>query len=50
MPLVVGAAAGETPSLTEEVVEETHRGLGHAQTHPLRDQRQRVTVWLWVAE
>ena len=30
----VEAAAGETPSLTGEVVGETHRGLEHAQAHP----------------
>ena len=33
-PVGVGAAAGETPSLTGEVVGETHRGLEHAQAHP----------------
>ena len=31
----VGAAAGETPSLTGEVVGETHGGLERAQTHAL---------------
>ena len=35
MPVVVGAAAGETPSLTGEVVGQTHRGLGRAQAHLL---------------
>ena len=30
----VGAAVGETPSLTGEVVGETHRGLERAQAHP----------------
>ena len=30
----VEAAGGETPSLTGEVVGETHRGLGHAQAYP----------------
>ena len=30
----VEAAVGETPSLTGEVVGETHRGLEHAQAHP----------------
>ena len=34
-PLGVGAAAGETPSLTGEVVGETHRGLEYAQAHTL---------------
>ena len=33
MPLGVGAAAGETPSLTGEVAEETHRGLEYKLTH-----------------
>ena len=46
----VGAAAGETPSLTGEVVGETHRGLECAEAHPLRKQHQRGLVWLWVAE
>ena len=46
----VGAAAGETPSLTGEVVGETHGGLGHAQALPLRNQHQRGPVRLWVAE
>ena len=30
----VGAAAEETPSLTGEFVEETHKGLECAQDHP----------------
>ena len=30
----VEAAVEETPSLTEEFVGETHRGLEHAQAHP----------------
>ena len=30
----VGAAAGETPSLTGEIIGETHRGLERAQAHP----------------
>ena len=30
----VEAAAGETPSLTEEFIGETHRGLERAQAHP----------------
>ena len=37
-PVGVGAAIGETPSLTGEVVGETHRGLEHAQAHPLGNQ------------
>ena len=46
----VGAAAGETPSLTGEVLGETHRGLECAQAHPLRSQHQRGPIGLWVAE
>ena len=46
----VGAATGETPSLTGEVVGETHRGLERAQAHPLRNQHQRGPIRLWVAE
>ena len=33
-PVGVEAAAGETPTLTEEFVGETHRGLERAQAHP----------------
>ena len=39
-PVGVGVAAGETLSLTGEVIGETHRGLGHAQAHPLGNQHQ----------
>ena len=39
-PLGVGVAAGETPSLTGEVVGETHRGLECAQAHLLGNQHQ----------
>ena len=46
----VGAAAGETPSLTGEVVGETHRGLERAQAHPLGNQHQRGPIRLWGAE
>ena len=35
MPVGVGAAAGETPSLTGGVVGETHGGLECAGAHPL---------------
>ena len=49
MPVEVGAATRETPSLTGEVIGETHTGLGRAQAHPLGDQHQRGPVWLWVA-
>ena len=38
IPMGVEAAAGETPSLTEEFVAETHRGLERAQADPLRIQ------------
>ena len=50
MPVGVGAAAGETPSLTGEVVGETHRGLGRAQAHLLRNQHHRGPIGLWKAE
>ena len=50
MPVGVGVAAGETPSLMGEVVGETHMGLEHAQAHPLINQHQRGPVILWVAE
>ena len=40
----VGAATGETPSLTGEVVGQTHRGVGRAQAHPLGNQHQRGPV------
>ena len=43
-PVGVGAAARETPSLTGEVVGETHRGLEYAQAHPLGSLRQRGPV------
>ena len=49
MPVGVGAAVGETPSLTGEFVGETHRGLEHAQTHPLGNQHQKGPLCLWVA-
>ena len=44
LPMGVGAAAGETPSLTGEVVGETHRGLECAQVRPLGNQHQRGPV------
>ena len=40
----VEVAAGETPSLTGEVVGEIHRGLERAQAHPLGNQHQRGPV------
>ena len=43
-------AMGETPSLTGEVIGETHRGLECAQAHLLGNQHQRGPIWLWVAE
>ena len=46
----VGAAAGETPSLTGEVVGETHRGLEHAEAHLLGNQHQRGPIRLWEAK
>ena len=46
MKTLVGleAATGDTPSLTEEFVAETHRGLEHAQAHPLGKQHQRGPI------
>ena len=44
------AAAGETPSLTGELVGETHRVLELTQTHPPGNQHQKGPVCLWVAE
>ena len=41
VPMGVGVAAGETPSLMGEVLGETHRGLECAQAHPLGNQHQR---------
>ena len=46
----VEAAEGETPSLTGELVGETHMVLEHTQTHPLGKQHQRGPVGLWVVE
>ena len=43
-PMGVGAVAGETPSLTGEVVGETHRGLECAPALPLRNQHQRGPI------
>ena len=43
-------AAGETPSLTGEVVGETHRGLEWTQTHPPGNQHQKGPLCLWVVE
>ena len=37
-------AAKETPSLIREFTGETHRILQHTQTHPLRNQHQKVLV------
>ena len=45
----VEVAAGETPSLIGEFVGETHRGLEHAQAHPLGNQHQKGPLSLWVA-
>ena len=49
-PVGVEAAAGETPNLTGEFVGETHRGLEHAQAHPLGNLHQRGPIGLWVVE
>ena len=46
----VEAAVGETPGLTVDYVGETHRGLEHAQAHPLGNLHQRGPIGLWVVE
>ena len=43
-------AEGETASLTEQFVGETHRVLECTQTHPPRNQHQKGPVCLWVDE
>ena len=43
-PMRVKVAIGEAPSLTRELVGETHRGLERAQAHPLGNQHQRGPV------
>ena len=49
-PVGVEVAAEESPSLTGQPVGETHRGLEHAQAHPLGNQHQRGPICLWVEE
>ena len=39
---------GETPRLTGEFVEETHRVLENTQTHPPGNQHQKGPVCWWV--
>ena len=39
----------ETPSLTGEITGETHRVLGHTQTHPPGNQHQKGPISLWEA-
>ena len=41
--------AGETPSLTEEFVGQTHRVLEHTQTHQPRNQHQKGTLAYWLS-
>ena len=41
-------AVGETPDLTREFIEETHRVLECTQTHPPRNQCQKGPICLWV--
>ena len=41
-------AAEETPSLTGEFLGVTHKVLEHTQTHPPRNQHQKVPICLWV--
>ena len=43
----VEVAAGETPSLTGELVGETHRVLERTQTRPPGNQHQQGLVCLW---
>ena len=43
-PVGVEAAAGETPSLTEEFVGETNRALEHTQAHTPRNQHQKAPI------
>ena len=43
-PLEVEAAAGETPSLTGELVGETHRVPEHTQAHAPRKQHQKSPI------
>ena len=43
-PVGVEAAAGEMPSLTGEVLGDTHRDLERAQAHPFGNQQQRVPI------
>ena len=42
--------AGETPSLTEEFIGETHRVLEGMQNHPPENQYQKGPICLWVVE
>ena len=46
-PVGVGVA-GETPNLTGEFTGETHRILGHKQTHPPTNQHQKGPICLCV--
>ena len=48
-PVGVEAAVGETPGLTGEFTGETHRVLGHTQSHPPGNQHQKGPIYLWVA-
>ena len=41
-------AAGETPSLTGELVGEIHRVQEHTQAHPPGNQHQKGPICLWV--
>ena len=43
-------ALGETPTLTEEFIGETHRVLEHIQTHRPGNQHHKGSICLWVAE
>ena len=44
----VGAAAGETPSLTGEFIGETHKDLEGTQPHPPGNRHQKGPIYFWV--
>ena len=46
-PVGVGAAVGETPRLTGEVIGETKRVLERTQAHPPGNQHQKGPICLW---
>ena len=46
----ISSLIGGSSSLIGEFIGETHRVLEHTQTHPPRNQYQKVPIYLWVAE